>query len=77
MPNSNDNIFCSFCGKSQDEVQRLISGKNSYICDSCVELCHELIFSDSHISPSHGSESHDEEVISLILFLPRGMTRRI
>lgn len=61
MPNSNDNIFCSFCGKSQDEVQRLISGKNSYICDSCVELCHELIFSDSHISPSHGSESHDEE----------------
>ena len=61
MPNSNDNIFCSFCGKSQDEVQRLISGKNLYICDSCVELCHELIFSDSHISPSHGSESHDEE----------------
>ena len=64
MPNSKDNIFCSFCGKSQDEVQRLISGKNSYICDSCVELCHELIFSDSHISPSNGSKHDaDEEMI--------------
>ena len=30
---------CSFCGKSQDEVERLIAGRNAYICNECVELC--------------------------------------
>src|SRR4051812_3992221 len=35
---------CSFCGKSQDQVRRLIAGPGSvYICDECVELCREII----------------------------------
>ena len=35
---------CSFCGKSQDQVQRLIAGPNGvYICDQCVDLCREII----------------------------------
>ena len=34
---------CSFCGKGQDEVERLIAGKNAYICESCVELCAEIM----------------------------------
>jgi len=35
---------CSFCGKSQDEVQRLIAGPGAvYICDECVSLCQEII----------------------------------
>jgi ATP-dependent Clp protease ATP-binding subunit ClpX len=35
---------CSFCGKSQDQVKRLIAGPNRvYICDECVALCNEII----------------------------------
>lgn len=36
-------LQCSFCGKSQDQVRRLIAGPNVYICDECVELCQEII----------------------------------
>ncbi|AHM56922.1 ATP-dependent Clp protease ATP-binding subunit ClpX [Peptoclostridium acidaminophilum DSM 3953] len=36
-------LKCSFCGKSQDQVRRLIAGPNVYICDECVELCQEII----------------------------------
>ncbi|WP_457574888.1 ATP-dependent Clp protease ATP-binding subunit ClpX [Desulfolithobacter sp.] len=34
---------CSFCGKSQDEVGKLIAGPNVYICDECIELCNEIV----------------------------------
>ena len=37
------NLGCSFCGKSQEEVQRLIAGPDVYICDECVALCNEII----------------------------------
>lgn len=39
---SND-YFCSFCGKSQDEVNKIIAGPDVYICDECVELCKSII----------------------------------
>ena len=36
-------LKCSFCGKNQEQVKRLIAGPNVYICDECVELCDEII----------------------------------
>jgi len=36
-------LHCSFCGKSQDEVRKLIAGPMVYICDECIELCNEII----------------------------------
>jgi ATP-dependent Clp protease ATP-binding subunit ClpX len=36
-------LYCSFCGKSQDEVRKLIAGPTVYICDECIELCNEII----------------------------------
>ncbi len=36
-------LFCSFCGKSQDEVKKLIAGPSVYICDECIELCNDII----------------------------------
>jgi ATP-dependent Clp protease ATP-binding subunit ClpX len=36
-------LHCSFCGKSQDEVKKLIAGPTVYICDECIELCNEII----------------------------------
>jgi ATP-dependent Clp protease ATP-binding subunit ClpX len=39
-------VRCSFCGKMQDEVKRLIAGKNSFICDECVSLCVGILDED-------------------------------
>lgn len=36
-------LRCSFCGKPQDQVRRLIAGPNVYICNECIELCQEII----------------------------------
>ena len=36
-------LNCSFCGKSQDEVKKLIAGPNVYICNECVDLCNDII----------------------------------
>lgn len=38
-----DDLLCSFCGKSQDEVKKLIAGPSVYICDECIQLCNEII----------------------------------
>lgn len=38
-----DLIRCSFCGKSQDHVRKIVAGPNVYICDECVSLCHDII----------------------------------
>ena len=44
MSNNNKNIlYCSFCGKSQHEVRKLIAGPTLFICDECVELCMDII----------------------------------
>merc|ERR1712093_957213 len=36
-------LYCSFCGKSQHEVRKLIAGPTVFICDECVELCNDII----------------------------------
>ena len=36
-------LYCSFCGKSQHEVRKLIAGPTVFICDECVELCMDII----------------------------------
>ena len=46
------NICCSFCGKPRDQVNRLIAGNNSYICDDCVRLCMGII--DENYDPDEG-----------------------
>ncbi len=40
---TNDKLFCSFCGKNQKEVKKLIAGPAVYICDECIQLCSEII----------------------------------
>ena len=41
--NENNEICCSFCGKPQSQVERLISGPDVYICDECVGLCIDIL----------------------------------
>ena len=48
MTTNNKNIlYCSFCGKSQHEVRKLIAGPTVFICDECVELCMDIIKEES------------------------------
>ena len=47
--NGNDSeklLYCSFCGKSQHEVKKLIAGPSVYVCDECVELCNDIILEE-------------------------------
>jgi ATP-dependent Clp protease ATP-binding subunit ClpX len=44
---TNDNLFCSFCGKNQKEVMKLIAGPAVYICNECIQLCSEIIEEES------------------------------
>ena len=43
-------LFCSFCGKSQDEVRKLVAGPSAYICDECIELCKCIVEEESSLS---------------------------
>jgi len=42
-PTSEKTLYCSFCGKSQHEVKKLIAGPSVFVCDECIELCNEII----------------------------------
>ena len=43
MATKTGGLHCSFCGKSQREVKKLIAGPNVYICDECIQLCNDII----------------------------------
>ncbi len=45
--NSSKILYCSFCGKSQNEVKKLIAGPSVFVCDECVELCNDIILEES------------------------------
>ena len=47
---SKSTLYCSFCGKSQHEVRKLIAGPTVFICDECVELCMEIIREEHKIA---------------------------
>ena len=46
MPKPSPTLYCSFCGKSQHEVRKLIAGPKVHICDACVDSCIEVLAED-------------------------------
>jgi len=50
-------LYCSFCGKSQHEVRKLIAGPSVFICDECVELCNDIILEEIQEKPVAGGGS--------------------
>ncbi len=54
--NSDKKISCSFCGKSQEEVKKLIAGPNVYICNECVVLCKDILVEDDKIDTKKSFE---------------------
>jgi len=55
MPKFDAHLKCSFCGKSQDQVRKLIAGPGVYICDECIDLCNEIL--DEELVDAHGGSA--------------------
>ncbi len=51
---SGDLLKCSFCGKTQKQVKKLIAGPGVYICDECIDLCNEIIIDELNETSSLG-----------------------
>ncbi len=56
-------LKCSFCGKTQDQVKKLIAGPEVYICDECVDLCNEIL--DEEFLESKEIEEETKEEVKL------------
>ena len=54
-------LYCSFCGKSQHEVKKLIAGPSVFICDECVELCNDIIREE--LLESEGVVVKDDKIV--------------
>ncbi len=54
-----DQFFCSFCGKNQKEVKKLIAGPSVYICNECIKLCSEIIEDEEKEKSEESEESKD------------------
>ena len=65
---SKNTLFCSFCGKSQHEVRKLIAGPTVFICDECVELCMDIIREENKVisSPNTASVETPKELYKLL-----------
>lgn len=57
MSVSGDKLYCSFCGKSQDEVFKLVAGPTVFICNECIELCKNIVKEESKSKVIDGSNS--------------------
>ena len=72
MTDNNDNIntiCCSFCGKYQNEVKKLIAGPNVFICNECVSLCRDIVKEDSKKNPAinaEGGKITPQEIINVL-----------
>jgi len=63
----NDNLFCSFCGKNQKEVTKLIAGPAVYICDECIQLCSEIIDEESEKATGEVEQTLTPKEITMML----------
>ena len=60
--NNNQNVRCSFCGKAQEVVKRIVAGPNAYICDECIAICNNIL-EDEHYEDETGYEDVKSEEI--------------
>ena len=77
------NLYCSFCGKSQKEVRKLIAGPTVYICNECIELCNEIIAEEeakeTHIRKRYPSLPTPSQIKSFLdeYVIGQGRAKRI
>ena len=72
MPKHEDTrLKCSFCGKTQDQVKKLIAGPGVYICDECVDLCNEILDEELFDSSSQSHGQSKDQSVPLIANIPK------
>jgi ATP-dependent Clp protease ATP-binding subunit ClpX len=59
-------LYCSFCGKSEHEVRKLIAGPSVYICDECVDLCNDIIREEVHAKPTSKGLPKPQEIRAVL-----------
>ncbi|MCA1928032.1 MAG: ATP-dependent Clp protease ATP-binding subunit ClpX [Calditerrivibrio sp.] len=59
MKKKKDGMFCSFCGRHQDEVNKLIAGVDVYICDECIEICNDILKEEKAEKDADGSKENE------------------
>lgn len=71
---------CSFCGKSQDEVKKLVAGPGVYACDACIALCARIVAETPDGQPGqspafidHAHSMKDEQILGLLPALERNL----
>ena len=64
-------LKCSFCGKSQDQVKKLIAGPGVYVCDECVDLCNEILDEELFDSTSQTPGQSKDKSLPLISEIPK------
>jgi ATP-dependent Clp protease ATP-binding subunit ClpX len=62
-------LFCSFCGKTQNEVRKLVAGPSAYICDECIELCRGIIQEETEVQKVEESRKRIPEPKDIMRFL--------
>ena len=73
MSKYDSHLKCSFCGKSQEQVRKLIAGPGVYVCDECVDLCNEILDEElfdsgsSVASPSPRREQNSREKAKVVV----------
>ena len=72
-------LKCSFCGKSQEQVRKLIAGPGVYICDECIDLCNEILdeeLIDAQGNPRHGAEPSKKKLLQAAHAKPASLLQR-
>eukprot|EP00456_Euglypha_rotunda_P039949 TRINITY_DN3080_c0_g1_i1.p2 TRINITY_DN3080_c0_g1~~TRINITY_DN3080_c0_g1_i1.p2 ORF type:complete len:163 (-),score=45.99 TRINITY_DN3080_c0_g1_i1:23-511(-) len=59
-------LYCSFCGKSEHEVRKLIAGPSVYICDECVDLCNDITREEVHAKPQTKGLPKPQEIRAVL-----------
>ena len=71
-------LVCSFCGKDQDHVRKLIAGPKVFICDECVDLCNDILEAETApFSADAARDSAESTAVGPNLFTPRVVTRYV
>jgi hypothetical protein len=70
---SKNTLYCSLCGKSEQEVRKLIAGPTVFICDECIELCKDIIQEEnkSSLTKSRDGIPNPKEICKVLWWRPR------
>jgi len=62
MSKEDNNIKCSFCGKLQSQVERIIAGPGVYICNECIDLCSDILYEKEELSQPVAIEGFEQAI---------------